>query len=66
MQLAEKSYALVTAIAPSIGYDRSARIVKKAQEENKTIREVMIEEGISKMEVDRILDLKKMTEGGRL
>jgi fumarate hydratase class II len=66
IELAEKSYALATAIAPSIGYDRAARIVKKAQEENRTIRQVMIGEGISKDEVDRILDLRKMTRGGRL
>jgi len=63
--LAERSYALATAIAPSIGYDRAAQIVKKAQEENKTIREAMVEEGIPKDEVERILDLKKMTRGGR-
>jgi fumarate hydratase class II len=65
-ELAEKSYALATVIAPSIGYDRAAKIVKKAQEEHKTIREAMIEDGIPKDEVSRILDLKKMTEGGIL
>jgi len=65
LELAERSYALVTAIAPSIGYDRAAQIVKKAQEENRTIREVMLEEGIPKTDVDKILDLKRMTEGGR-
>ncbi len=64
--LAERSYALVTAIAPTIGYDRAAQIVKRAQEENKTIREAMLEEGIPNDEVDRILDLKRMTRGGRL
>jgi fumarate hydratase class II len=61
--LAERSYALATAITPSIGYDRAAQIVKKAQSENKTIREAMLEEGIPKDEVDRILDLKRMTRG---
>ena len=65
-ELAEKSYALATALAPSIGYDRAAQIVKKAKEENKTIREAMVEEGIPSDEVDRILNLKKMTTGGRL
>jgi fumarate hydratase class II len=65
MELAERSYALATAIAPSVGYDRAAKMVKKAIEEKKTIREVMIEEGIPKEEVDRILDLERMTEGGR-
>jgi fumarate hydratase class II len=62
--LAERSYALVTAITPSIGYDRAAQIVKKAQSEKKTIREAMLEDGIPKDEVDRILDLKRMTQGG--
>jgi fumarate hydratase class II len=57
---------LATAIAPSIGYDRAAQIAKKAQDENKTIREVMVEEGIPEGEVDRILDLKRLTEGGKL
>jgi fumarate hydratase class II len=65
LELAEKSYALATAIAPSIGYDRAAQLVKKAREENRTIREVMMEEGIPSKEVDRILNLKKMTTGGR-
>jgi fumarate hydratase class II len=64
--LAERSYALATAIAPSIGYDRAAQIAKKAQDENKTIREVMVEEGFPQSEVDRILDLKRLTEGGKL
>jgi fumarate hydratase class II len=63
---AERSYALATAIAPSIGYDRAAQIAKKAQDENKTIREVMVEDGIPEDEVDRILDLKRLTEGGKL
>jgi len=66
MELAERSYALATAIAPSLGYDRAANMVRRAREENKTIREVMIEEGIRKEQVDRILDLEKMTKGGRL
>jgi fumarate hydratase class II len=65
-ELAEKSYALATAISPSIGYDRAAQIVKEAQSENKTIREAMLEDGIPKDEVDRILDLKRMTQGGKL
>ncbi len=65
LELTERSYALVTAIAPSIGYDRAAQILKKAQAQKRTIREVMIEDGIPQSEVDRILDLKKMTQGGR-
>jgi len=66
LELAEKSSAIITAIAPSIGYDRAAQLVRKAREQNKTVREVMIEEGIARSEVDRLLDLKRMTRGGRL
>ena len=66
MELAERSYALTTAIAPSVGYERAAMMVKRAREEKKTIREVMIEEGIPREEVDRILNLERMTKGGRL
>jgi fumarate hydratase class II len=66
LELAERSYALATAIAPLIGYDRATQLVNKAREKKMTIREVMISEGIPRDEVDRILDLKKMTKGGRL
>jgi len=65
-ELAERSLALVTAIAPSIGYDRAAKLAERAREEKKTIREVMLEEGMPKQEVDRVLDLEKMVKGGRL
>jgi len=57
---AEKSLALVTVIAPKIGYDKAAKIAKRAMEEDKTIREIIKEEGLLKEE----LDLKKLTEGG--
>jgi len=65
-ELAERSHSLVTAIAPVIGYDRAAQIAKRAQDENKTIREVMLDEGIPEGEVNRILDLKRMTLGAAL
>lgn len=53
----EKSLALVTALAPRIGYERAARIAQKAYREDKTIREVMEEETkFSKKEITRLLD----------
>jgi fumarate hydratase class II len=62
---AESSLMVVTAIAPRVGYDTAAMIAKKAMATGKTIREILIEEGIlSKEEVDKVLDLKRMTEGG--
>ncbi len=62
---AESSLMVITAIAPRIGYDAAAIIAKKAMATGKSIREILIEEGImSKEEVDKVLDLKRMTEGG--
>jgi fumarate hydratase class II len=62
----ERTAALVTAVAPVIGYDAAARIFKKALAENKPIRELLLEEGlISKERLDEILDLKKLAQGGR-
>jgi fumarate hydratase class II len=60
-EMIEKSLALVTALAPKIGYDEAARIAKKAYRENKTIRQVMEEEGLfSKEELKRLLDPRSM------
>lgn len=42
----EKSLALVTALVPSIGYDRAADLAKKAFQTGKTIRQVVVEEEI--------------------
>jgi fumarate hydratase class II len=57
---------VVTAITPHIGYDNAAKVAKKAIAENKSVREVILEEKIlAKEKVDEVLDLKKMTKGGR-
>jgi aspartate ammonia-lyase len=57
---------IVTAITPHIGYDNAAKVAKKAITENKSIRQVILEEKIlPKEKLDEILDLKKMTKGGR-
>lgn len=45
-QYIERSLALVTGLVPLIGYDRAAELAKKAYAEDKTIREVVLEEGI--------------------
>jgi fumarate hydratase class II len=53
----ERSLALVTPLALKVGYDRAAKLAQKALAENRTIREVVISEGIlSAEEADRILD----------
>lgn len=64
---AESSLMVVTAIAPRIGYERAALVAKKAMATGKTIKEIVIEEGIlSKEEAEKVLDVKRMTEGGIL
>ena len=63
---AERTAALVTAVAPVIGYDAAAKIFKKALAQDKPMRQAILEEGLIPEErLDQILDLKKLTEGGR-
>ncbi len=63
---AERTLMMVTRLTPIIGYDNAAKIAKKAMAENKPLREVVLEEGIlPKEKLDEVLDLKKMTKGGR-
>lgn len=44
--LVNRSLMLVTALNPYIGYDNAARVAKKAFAENKTLREVILEENL--------------------
>ena len=63
---AERTAALVTAVAPILGYDVAAKIFKKALAEDKPMRQAILEEGlIPKERLDEILNLKKLTQGGR-
>lgn len=66
-EMAERSLALATALAPEIGYDRAAELAKKAHASDKTIKEVAGEEGLFPQEkLDSLLDPKRMTNGGIL
>jgi fumarate hydratase class II len=61
--LLDRSLALVTALVPVIGYDRSADLAKRAYAEGKTIRELLLTEKIlPEDEVERLLDPARMTE----
>jgi fumarate hydratase class II/aspartate ammonia-lyase len=60
-ELAHGSIALATVLTPQIGYLRAAEIAKKAWETGKTVREVVVEEGVlSEAEADEILDPVRM------
>jgi fumarate hydratase class II len=60
-----KNAILVTALNPVIGYLKGAEVAKEAMASNRTIKEVVVEKGyLTADEADRILDARKMTEGG--
>jgi fumarate hydratase class II len=64
-ELLEKNPSLATALAPRIGYDLAATIAKESFKRRTTAREVAYElSGLSKAEVDEIMDAKVMTEPG--
>jgi fumarate hydratase class II len=64
-ELAEKSLAIVTSLAPRIGYDRAAELAKRAMKEDKTVREVAREMRLlPEEELERVLDLMSMTRRG--
>lgn len=66
-ELVEKNVTIVTALNPHIGYDNGAKVAKEALGTGKSVREVVLEQGLmSEEELDRALDLKRMTEGGIL
>ncbi|MFB6113827.1 MAG: class II fumarate hydratase [Halodesulfurarchaeum sp.] len=63
----ERSMALATALNPSIGYDRATEVAKMALEEDKTVREVVVEKGyLTEEEAAKIVDPAAMTERGIL
>jgi len=53
----ERSLAMVTALAPVIGYDKAAKIAKVAAETNRTVREVALElSGLDRKRLEELLD----------
>ena len=65
MKMLEQGLLLATPLAPVIGYDTTAAIVKKALKTNRTVREVATEEaGLPKDQLDKLLDPAAMTEPG--
>jgi fumarate hydratase, class II len=65
-ELVELSMAMVTSLAPKIGYDRAAEIAKESAATGKTVRQICRERKIlPEQELERALDPIKMTEPGR-
>jgi aspartate ammonia-lyase len=60
--LVEHSIGLVTALNPYIGYENSTRIAKKALETNRSVAELVLEEGLLTQEqLEDILKPERMT-----
>lgn len=63
---AEQSPSLVTALAPLLGYERAAAIVKEARASGQPIRDAIRASGLVPEErLDELLDLHALTRGGR-
>jgi len=64
-ELVELSMAMVTSLAPKIGYDRAAEIAKESAKTGRTVREIAREKKVlPEKELERALDPIKMTEPG--
>jgi fumarate hydratase class II len=64
-ELVELSMAMVTSLAPKIGYDRAAEIAKESARTGKTVRQICREKKVlSDAELQRVLDPVSMTEPG--
>jgi fumarate hydratase class II len=61
---AESSPAIVTALAPHLGYDVAADVVHEAMATRRTLREVVLDRGLMDADqLERVLDVAAMTRG---
>src|SRR5437899_401000 len=64
-ELVELSMAMVTSLAPKIGYDRAAEIAKESAKTGRTVREISREQKVlPEKELERALDPVAMTKPG--
>jgi fumarate hydratase, class II len=65
IELVENSMAMVTSLAPIIGYDRAAEIAKESAKTGKTVREICKQKQVlPQAELDRALSPVEMTKPG--
>jgi len=63
--LAEANIIVVTALNPHIGYDNGAVAAKEAFATGRNVGDVVVEKGwLTAEQVEELLDIKRMTEGG--
>ncbi|HSS60817.1 MAG TPA: class II fumarate hydratase, partial [Candidatus Limnocylindrales bacterium] len=63
-ELVERSPMLATALNPVIGYDEAAKLAKESMRTGRSIRQLARARGVSERELNRVLDLGKMTKPG--
>ncbi|HET6406755.1 MAG TPA: lyase family protein, partial [Chthoniobacteraceae bacterium] len=64
-ELVERSMAMVTSLAPIIGYDKAAEIAKESARTGRTVREIAKERNVlPEAELTKALDPVAMTEPG--
>jgi fumarate hydratase class II len=63
-ELVERSPMLATALNPVIGYDEAAKIAKESIRTGRSIRELARAHGLSEADLNKVLDLGKMTRPG--
>jgi fumarate hydratase, class II len=63
--LVERSFPIITALVPKIGYEAAADIAKEALATGRGVREIAAERKVlSPEELEEALDVRKLTEGG--
>jgi fumarate hydratase class II len=64
-ELMQRSLMLVTALAPTIGYDNAAKVAKTAHANGTTLKEEAVALGfVTAAEFDRLVQPQKMTRPG--
>jgi fumarate hydratase class II len=63
-ELVERSPMLATALNPIIGYDEAAKLAKESIRTGRSIRQLARAKGVSEKELNKVLDLGKMTKPG--
>ncbi len=63
-ELVERSPMLATALNPVIGYDEAAKLAKESMRSGHSIRQLARARGVGERDLNRVLDLGKMTRPG--
>ena len=64
-ELLDRSTAMATALSPYLGYARTAEIAKESVRTGRSIREIVLEQGLmDERQLSRILSVENMTRPG--